>query len=279
MRKIFITGGSGVLGNYVLKTFSSDKLYLPSHSEVDILDIEQLNKAFEIFKPEVVIHLAAKTNVDECEKYPKEAMLVNSEGTKNLAILCNKFNSFLVYVSTAAVFDGEKEFFSEDDLPNPINIYGKSKLSGEKFIEGNLSDYLIIRAGWLIGGGKNEKKFVSYIINQAKENNPIKAVNDKVGTITYAKDLSFLIKKLLDEKQKGLFHFGSRGVCSRFEIAKKILEVIGKDIEVIPVPSSYFEKSFSAPRPKREVIKSKRIEFPKTWEESLTNYLTEEVFR
>ena len=279
MRKIFITGGSGVLGGYVLKTFSSDKLYSPSHSEVDILDTEQLNKTFEIFKPEIVIHLAAKTNVDECEKNPKEAMLINSEGAKNLAVLCKKFKSFLVYISTAAVFDGEKEFFSEDDLPNPVNVYGKSKLSGEKYVEKNLRDYLIIRAGWLIGGGKNEKKFVSYIINQAKENNVIKAVNDKVGTITYAKELSLLIKDLLSEKQEGLFHFGSRGVCSRFEIARKILEIIGKDIKVIPVPSSYFEKSFSAPRPKREVIISRRIKFPSTWEESLTNYLTEEVFK
>jgi len=198
MKKVLITGGNGVLAQYVKKSFTDYQVLAPGHKELDITNDRLINSFFEKNSPEIVLHLAAKTNVDECEKSPEEAFLVNGDGTKNIAEVCKKTGSLLVYISTAAVFDGNKEVFYEEDEPDPVNTYGKSKLQGEKYIQEVLESFLIVRAAWLIGGGKKEKKFVSYVVDQldkgAKE---IKAVSDKYGTITYAKELADLIKELV----------------------------------------------------------------------------------
>lgn len=276
--KILVTGGEGVLAQYIKKSLQNSSLLSPGHVELDVTDENAVNKYFKKNSPDAIIHLAAKTDVDWCEKNPEKAFLVNSEGTKNIAKACKDIGSLLVYISTAAVFSGEKNIFYEDDSVSPVNIYGKSKLQGEEYIKEALNKYLILRAAWLIGGGRKEKKFISYILDQltsgAKE---IKAVEDKYGTITYAKELSDLIRTFLISKETGVFHFGSKGACSRFDIAKKIVLITKKNVKLLPVSSSYFLNKFSAPRPNREVIGSKKMDFPNTWEESLENYLRSEI--
>lgn len=133
-KKILITGGKGVLAGYVRKSLNGESVFAPNHQALDVTDKKAVESFFKKIKPDIVIHLAAKTNVDECEKKPKEAFLVNSEGTKNIAVACRKYKAFLVYVSTAAVFDGRKNCFYEGNRKNPVNIYGKSKLLGEEYI-------------------------------------------------------------------------------------------------------------------------------------------------
>lgn len=280
MKKILITGGNGVLAQYVKKLFKNYTIFSPGRRELDVTDKKSVQDFFKKNMPRIVIHLAAKTNVDECEKNPKEAFLVNSDGTENVAKACKVNNSFLVYVSTAAVFNGKKDIFYEDDQKDPVNVYGKSKLLGEEYIEQILNNFIIIRAAWLIGGGKREKKFISYIIDQINRGTKgIKVVNDKFGTLTYANELANFIKESLLEERKGIYHFGSKGVCSRYDIAERILLVMNSKINLIPVSSDYFSNVFYAPRPQREVIGSKKIEFPKTWEKSLEDYLKSEIIQ
>jgi len=277
MKKILITGGSGVVGSYVQKALKGYTYCTPSHAELDITNLSTIEKYFAKVRPEFVIHLAAKTNVDECEKNPTEAYLVNAEGTKNIATICKKFQSFLVYLSTAAVFDGKKKHFLEDDNTSPVNIYGKSKLAGEQSINDLLDEYLIIRAAWVIGGSKKEKKFVSYIIDQIKNKDEIMIVNDKFGTITYAKDLADFIVSSIKAKNRGVYHFAAKGICSRYLIAKEIISFFNSTVELIPVSSSYFSNQFSAPRPDREIIISKKISPEYTWKKTLRRYLQDEL--
>lgn len=276
-KTILVTGAGGVVGSYIPSIFTARKynVILAGKKLIDVTNASQVGRTIKKHKPDLVVHLAASTNVDECEKHPKKTFKVNFEGTKNVANACRKIGAILIYVSTSAVFDGEKKVFSENDIPNPVNVYGKSKLEGEIYITNALSNYYIVRAGWMIGGGKKDKKFVSYIIEQAKNNTPMKVVNDKFGTITYAHELIAFLRDLFEKKrQYGIYHYGSKGVCSRYDMAKTILKTIQKKLPVTPVSSKTFASTFFAPRPHHEVITSVKHKFPNTWRQSLRSYIT-----
>lgn len=278
MKKVLITGGEGVLAGYLKKALGRNyKVYAPSKTVLDITKRKNLENFFNKNKPQVIIHLAAKTNVDECEKNPKETFLVNAEGTKYLAELCLREKVKMVYISTAAIFNGQKEKFYEDDSPDPVNIYGESKLLGEEYVKNSLNDFLIIRSGWLIGGGVKQRKFVSIIIEKAKTQDEIAIANDKFGTLTSAKELADFIKVSLKLDRKGVYHFGSKGVCSRYDIAKKILTFLKSEVRLVAVPSRYFAKVYPAPRPNREVLGSRKVKFPFTWQKSLKDYFYKEI--
>ena len=187
-KKILVTGSGGTVGLYVASVFSKDKLFLTTKQNLDITDKKSVFQVFEEIRPDVVIHLAAKTNVDDCEENSREAYLINALGTQNIAEACKKNHVTIVYISSLAVFNGEKEYFTEEDKPKPVNVYGKTKLLGEKAIQKLVKNHIIIRTGWIVGGGMKEKKFISYILQQAKQGKKeIRVVNDKFGTIAYAK--------------------------------------------------------------------------------------------
>lgn len=277
---VLVTGAEGMVGSYVSVVFGSDSYnnILASKTVLDVTDRARVQRYIRKYKPNVVLHLAAKTDVDACERDPVITSRVNYEGTKNIADICKKLGCILIYISTSAVFKGDKKGFLEHDIPDPVNVYGKSKLEGEKYILDHLANFYIVRAGWMIGGGKKEKKFVSYIINQAKNDTPLHVVNDKFGTVTYARELIEFLKILIEKKYPyGIYHFGSKGICSRFEMAKTILKTIKKKIPVNAVSSSMFMSTFSAPRPNFEVIKSSKYKFTKTWRQSIKDYITNEI--
>lgn len=278
--KVLVTGGKGSLASYFPRVFSKDKFKLLMTGK-DALNVTNKKKVFKKigdFRPDVVIHLAAMTNVDECEKNPKKCFLVNTEGTRNVAEACKKFGSLLVYMSTSAVFEGRKKGYFENDKPNPVNIYAKAKLKGEEFIKKNLKRFYIVRAGWIIGGGKREKKFISIIIKLSKKNKEIKVAEDKFGTIVYARDLSEFFKRLsLEKLPYGVYHFGTHGICSRLDIAKEVFATIKKTVKIIPATSNEFLGKYPAPRPDYEVLKSRKIKFSKDWRKSLREYLLSEI--
>lgn len=279
-RKILITGSNGTVGSYITSSFLRDSLFLTTKKTLDVTDKKSVEKTFNKINPDIVIHLAAKTNVDWCEKNSKKAYLVNVIGTQNIAEECIKHKTILIYVSTAAVFNGKKTYFTENDKPNPVNIYGKTKLLGEKVIQKLVARHIIIRAGWIVGGGPKEKKFISYILEQIKDGaKVISVINDKFGTLTYAKELIECMKALLDDNAYGVYHFGSTGVCSRYEIAKKVVNLLNTKVKVKPVSSLVFADSFFAPRPTNEVLQSVKLSFGNlhSWEESLTNYVMKEL--
>ena len=205
--------------------------------------------------------------------------MTNTLGTQNIAVTCQKNDIQLVYISTIGVFYGDKvEPYTEFDNPNPINIYGLSKLEGEKIVQSLLSKYYIIRAGWMVGGGPSkDKKFIGKIIKRMNETNSLKAVNDKIGSPTYTVDFSHCLVNLIETGYFGLYHCTNKGYCSRYDVARKIVDILGRsDVTVEPVSSANFP--LPAPRARSEMSRNYKLELLKLdstrhWEEALEDYL------
>lgn len=245
---------------------------------LDVCDNSQVLSTFERFHPELVLHLAALTNVDYCELHPEEAFRINAVGTKNIVLACRQFNAELVYVSTAQVFDGEKETpYTELDVPKPINVYGQSKLEGEKAVQSSLNQYFIVRTAWLMGGGKNDKKFAAKIVRLLETEKELKVIDDKIGSPTFVTDLAKNILEVIQAKCYGIYHIASRGSCSRYQMAQKIREILGrKEVRIIPASSRDFP--LPAPRGISEVLVNDKLELlglnlMPSWQEAVENYL------
>lgn len=275
-KKILVTGGGGAIGSYVSDVFKDSKVILAKKSTLDITQQSQVLEKIKRHRPDLVIHLAALTNVDFCEENESIATKVNFEGTKNVAFACKKYRTTLVYISTATVFDGKnppKEGYTENDKPSPINIYGKTKLLGEKIIQKTLKNYIIIRIGWLVGGKENNNFFISYMSKKILRGEHILAVNDIFGTLAYAPDMLQFIKKKLEKGETGLFHFACKGSCSRYDIALVLRSILNPTIKITPVSYESFIKEFPAPRPKYQVIQSKKHKIKQTWKATLKAYI------
>jgi dTDP-4-dehydrorhamnose reductase len=283
MTRILLTGGSGMLGRYVnadlertdyeIQTVERDKFDL---SEPSSIYSYVLNKS-----PDVILHLAAETNVDLCEREPLRAGVRNHIATEMIAKAAYKSGAMIVYISTSNVFGKSGGFeFSELDMPAPLNYYGLSKYHGEQSIRSICPNHhLIVRAGWMIGGGTQyDHKFVGKVIKQLNEgSNKIKAVGDKYGSITSAPLLSNFIIWAIKNKPSGTIHFASEGTISRCDIARVICGIIKPGADVISVNSSEFP--LSAPRPFSEGLVSLYLSVlngaptPNNWKHDLGVYV------
>ncbi len=244
---------------------------------LDITDLKEVLLVVNKYKPKAILHLAAETDVDRCERDPQFAYFINSIGTYNIALAAKQIGAKLVYVSTNAIFDGKKKTpYQENDAPNPQNYYGHSKFLGEAAIKELLEDYLIVRASWMFGGGPaKDQKFVAKIINQIKnpEIKEIKAVTDQIGAPTSGKDLVKGIKFLLEKDEKGIFNLPNSGIASRYDVAKFIINTLRPEVNVIPVDSSYF--NLDAKRIGNDGLISK-INIMRSWQDAMAEYLKEE---
>lgn len=289
-KKILITGAAGMLGSSLVpilrerghKIYATDiDLSNRKAKLLDVREIKQVERWIQKVRPDLVMHLAAETDLEKCEADPGHAYLTNTIGVQNVALFCQLEDIPLVYISTAGVFDGEKKgFYSEFDVPNPINIYGKSKLAGEKIVEDLLTKYYIVRAGWMMGGGKKDKKFVAKIMRQINDGaKKIHVVTDKLGTPTYTIDFSKCISKLILTGYYGLYHMVCSGDGTRYDVAKEILKILGRtDIKLIPVTSKFFSKTYPVPRPRSEMMENLMLELRgmntmRSWKEALKEYL------
>ena len=241
----------------------------------DITNLKEVLAICKKHEPDVIIHLAAETDVDLCERDPEHAYMINTIGTYNMAVAAKEVGAKLVYVSTAAVFDGLKsEPYQESDTPDPQNYYARSKYLGELAVQGVLSDYIIARAGWMFGGGaEKDQKFVAKIVAQMGKPE-IKAVNDKFGSPTYGKDLINGIKELVRQDQTGVFHMANKGMCSRYEMAKFIADTLHSSTAITSVDSSFF--NLDAARGNSEAIASSRTNVMRPWQDALKEYLETE---
>lgn len=286
--KALVTGADGMLGSALCPLLAKRGYSIiqtdlfPSNEGSEKLDVRNYNFVKETVhktKPDLIMHLAAETDVDKCEVEPDHAFLTNTIGTQNVALICQKYDIELVYISTIGVFYGDKaEPYTEFDEPNPINIYGRSKLEGEKTVQTLLKKSYIMRAGWMIGGGpKKDKKFVGKIIKQMCETQKLKAVNDKIGSPTYTHDFSKCLGDLVETGFYGLYHCTNKGVGSRFDVANKIVEFMGRtDVIVEPVSSAYFP--LPAARARSEMSRNYKLELlgmdsARNWEEALKEYI------
>jgi len=240
MKKVIVTGAAGMLGTDLCPLLSENgfKVYrtdlYAENQDFDILDVraeDRVSDYIKEVKPELVIHLAAETDVDRCEKEAEHAFLTNTKGTENIALVCQSLDIPMVFISTGAVFDGKKEGgYTEEDMPRPLSVYGDSKLKAERIVQSVLSKYYIVRAGWMIGGHKKDKKFVWKIIQILKTKKEIAVVTDKFGSPTFTKDFSKGILDIVSTGQYGLYHCVNKGICNRFNIAEKIVEYLGRKI-------------------------------------------------
>jgi len=241
---------------------------------LDITDLKEVLMVVHSHKPEAIIHLAAETDVDRCERDPEHAYMTNSIGTYNMATAAKELGIKMVYVTTAGVFDGKKEGpYTEDDEANPQNYYGRSKYVGDLIVKGMLKNYIIARVCWMFGGGPDkDQKFVAKIIKQLHKPE-IKAVTDQVGSPTFGKDLMGAIKKLLEADEKGVFNLANAGSCSRYEFAKEIVSVLGA--KTIVTPATMKDFNLDAPRTFNEVLVSK-VNLTRPWQEAIKEYLETE---
>lgn len=274
--KVLIFGGTGLLGYDIQQICKNEHTVVAlSSKDCDIRNPNEPYNKIKLEKPDIVINCAAITDVDKCEQMPDEAYKVNALGVKNIAIACRDFCVKLIHISTDYVFDGaKKEPYTEFDIPNPVNIYGKTKLAGEEFVKMILSNFIIIRTAWIFG--EKRKHFVDYVVNGIKNGNEIIAVRDMVSSPTYSYDLAETINKLLPLNQSGIFHIANKGYCSRVEMVEEIIKIMKRQANVKVVNQSQWERP--AKRPVFSALKNYHlfllgIDNMPGWRDALKRYI------
>lgn len=275
--KILITGAKGQLGQELIATLEKDHSIVPTDTHnLDITNPEQTKEFITKEKPDWVINSAAYTDVEGCAKDPAKAMLINAQGTKNIALSCKEIGAKLVYISSNEVFDGQKSSpYLEKDETNPINPYAVSKLAGERFTQDILGkNFIIARTSWLYGSA-SKVNFPNKILNKAREDGELEVVDDEFATPTYTTDLATWLKELIEKNLLGTFHLVNTGSASRFDWAENILRNKSSLVEVKRTKLKNY-KRLSIP-PAYSVLnneKAKRIGLRmRDWKDASAEYL------
>jgi len=277
-KKMLVIGGTSLLGYKLLSNTNDFELYASYNKniinlknvetlKIDITNKKNCEKIFDV-KPDIIINTAAITNVDYCEKFEKNAFDVNVTGTKNIAKIAEKLGSKLIHISTDAVFSGSKKFYVEEDKPNPISVYGKTKLESEKIIS-KVNDSVILRPSVLFGWipfeyikTKDESRktmnFGLWVIDQLYKNNKISIVNDQINTPTLADNLAENIIEIIKTDLTGIFHLSGLSCISRLDFSKKIAKTFGYSDNLISSISSEKLKQI-APRTLESCLKCDKI--------------------
>ena len=261
MTKILVTGSNGQLAQClkdVVKHQDELDVDFRDLTGLDITNKQQLSSYFSKFKLDYCINCAAYTAVDLAEEQSDLAYAVNSEGPKNLALICKEYQVKLVHISTDFVFDGQQRTpYSETDAPNPLSVYGASKLQGERNIQDVMENYFIVRTSWLYSEyGKN---FMKTMLKLSETRDQISVVSDQIGSPTYAGDLAEgLIKIVLSSSiSYGIYHYSNGGIVSWYDFAVEIFKQLGKTIEVKPIKTKDYPTA--AKRPKYSVLDTTKI--------------------
>jgi dTDP-4-dehydrorhamnose reductase len=245
MKRILVIGAKGMLGRDLMEVLHASSFDQVTGWDIDEIDIRIEKDTVEKIgrlQPEIVINLAAFTNVDECESQAERAFAINAEGMRHVATGALRSDAKVVYLSTDYVFDGKKrEPYVESDLPNPLNVYGRSKLQGERYVQELTEDGVIIRTEWLFG--KHGKNFVASILRQAREKKELSIVDDQTGSPTYTIDLAKAISVLIQHDVKGIFHVANSDTCTWFTLGQSVLEFSGiSGVKVSPISSKELKR-------------------------------------
>jgi dTDP-4-dehydrorhamnose reductase len=285
MVKVLVTGATGMLGVYVCEKLQKTpyEVILADRKQFDLKNPGAVFSYVTNLKPDVVLHLAAETNVDLCEVDPQIAGVCNHLSTVSIAKASELCGAWILYVSTSNVFGSRGSFeYNEIDEPAPMNYYGRSKLMGEYAIKQYCPvNHLIVRAGWMIGGGINrDHKFVGQLIKKiTNDAGEIKVVGDKFGSLTSASSLSKFVVWAMDARISGTYHYSSKGTITRFSIAQALARLLKKDVNLTLVKSSEFP--LSAPRPFSEGLCSiytpllSSAPQPGNWDQDLAEYVSQ----
>jgi dTDP-4-dehydrorhamnose reductase len=290
VKKIYVAGAGGMLGQAVRRQYPDTELRCTDIdtneswlSYLDFRDSDRYRRDVRDFKPDALFHLGAHTDLEFCELNVDDAYATNAMAVKNAVFIANELEIPLLYVSTAGIFDGRKDEYDEWDVPNPLGHYARSKYLGERFVVEHAHQYLVCRAGWMMGGGPmKDKKFVHKVMAQLKAGrSKIHAVGDKLGSPTYTHDFAANTKILLESECRGLYNMTGLGETSRLDVAREMVRILGLTdaVEVVEVDSSFFGQEYFAIRPRSERLINSKLELQglnvmRDWRIALDEYLT-----
>ncbi len=289
-KKIYIAGCGGMLGEAFYTQFRNDYELKCTDKDVnedwlsflDFRDLDAYKKDVEEFQPDFLFHLGAYTDLEFCEEHADDTYNTNTLAVENAVYIANQLNIPVLYISTAGIFDGKKQFYDDWDQPSPIGVYARAKYMAERFVVENAGRYLVCRAGWMMGSGpKKDKKFIQKLMKQLKDGKrELFIVNDKDGTPTYTHDFAKNVKALLEKEYWGLYNMVCGGQTSRFEVAKELIDLLGlkDDVKLTAVSSEYFKKEFFAQRPANERLLNRKLDLRninlmQDWKVALKYYL------
>lgn len=282
--RMLVTGGRGQLGRELEELSGVSKppvdCWAPGHAQLDVTDPHALRRALQRFNPDVVVHAAAITDVDRCEREPELAWRVNAEATRVLALLCAERAIPVVYVSTDYVFDGRKGApYVESDPTHPLSVYAATKLEGERAVADAGGPYAIVRTAWVYSTyGRNFPKTILEAARRASAGpEALRVVADQTGSPTYGRDLALavlvMIKKDLTSSRR-VFHAANAGACSRYEQARELLALSGWQVPVEPTTTA--ELNRPAPRPACSALDSSALGAEgipmRPWREALADF-------
>jgi dTDP-4-dehydrorhamnose reductase len=261
MNNIVVFGASGQLGNCLKKVAEEkgiDEIYFPHESEANILDKDAIRAIFEKYKPAYAINCAAYTAVDKAEDELDLARKINKTGAENLAEACKAYQTIFVHISTDFVFKGDTPNpLVEDDITDPISVYGLTKLEGEQDIIRITNEYFILRTSWLYSEFGNN--FVKTMLKLGAERDMLKIIADQAGTPTYGIDLAGCVLDIITSSSKayGIYHYSNEGVTSWYDFAKGIFDLSGTKVKVLPIRTA--EYPTKATRPAYSVMDKTKI--------------------
>ena len=278
--KVLVTGANGQLGYDVVKELQKQNIecYGATRQDFDIVDFEATKKFITNYMPDAVIHCAAYTAVDKAEDEQGLCYLVNASATENIAEICKKINAKMLYISTDYVFDGTKDdFYEVDDKPNPITVYGKTKLLGEQAVQKILDKYFIVRISWVFGEHGNN--FVKTMLRLGKEYKEISVVADRYGSPTYTADLAPLLVEMIQTEKYGIYHATNEGVCTWAEFAEEIFKIAGIDVKVNHITTAEYPTRAKRPlnsRLSKEKIINNKFIIIRAWEKALREFIEQQ---
>jgi len=249
--KRFLATGATVLASDI-------DLNEPWLEYADVRDFSAIAKQIRDFKPDLIINLAALTDLEYCEQNAENSWLTNGLGAENLGLIATILAVPYVYISTAGIFGGEKDVYNDFDAPSPLAIYAKSKYYGERYVCTSVPKHFVFRAGWMMGGGpKKDKKFINKIYKQITAGATVlNVVDDKLGTPTYTVDFANGILQVVQSEMYGLYNQVCGGFASRHEVATEFVRLLGREdsVGMNIVSSDFFSKDYFAPRPASEQL-------------------------
>jgi len=289
-KKIYIAGSGGMLGEAFYENFKNDFELKCTDKDVnadwlsflDFRDKDAYVNDVVSFNPDYLFHIGAYTDLEFCEKNPDDTYLTNTLSVENAVLIANNLNIPLLYISTAGIFDGNKDFYDDWDMPNPLGVYARSKYMGERYVCENAERFLVCRAGWMMGSGpEKDKKFIHKLMKQIKSGaKELFIVDDRDGTPTYTHDFAKNVKLLIEKENWGLYNLVCGGQTSRLEVTEELLKLLKLDdaIKVNSVKSEYFKDIYFAERPPNERLINKKLDLRghnimQDWKSALKEYV------
>lgn len=290
VKKIYMAGCGGMLGDAFHQQFRND--FALRCTDIDVnedwlsyLDFRNFPTYLDDvtqFAPDYLFHLGALTSLEYCEEHPDDAYATNTLAVENAVCIANALDIPLLYISTAGIFDGERDSYDDWSTPNPLGVYARSKYMGERFVVEQARRYLVCRAGWMMGAGPGkDKKFIQKLMAQLKAGaTRLYIVNDKDGTPTYTHDFARNVKALLSKEHWGVYNMVCGGLASRLDVAEELIAQLGlrDTVELIPVASDHFKAEYFAPRPASERLVNaklnlRHLNLMSGWRDALAQYL------